>query len=98
MAEKPNEDDLAAYAISDMLPSPLLRDAYQEPRRTFLYCWERDGLNWLIRYKERGGKTPLNAWTMAFIDLNRELIVSGIGRIDWNLRDARLRKEALEKQ
>lgn len=88
MSEK-SEDNLAAKALGDILTSVMFR-AYEEPLgpRTFLYCWERDGLRWLIRYCDgrwQDGQL-LNAWIVNFIELNREAILSEDGRMDFNLR------------
>jgi hypothetical protein len=97
LEETADEERAAAMVISDMLATALLAAAlHEKPPRTFLYCWERDGLRWLIRFKERRPEESRgSAWTGDFIDLNRDAILSDDGgvRMNFNLRAARLAKE-----
>jgi hypothetical protein len=75
--------------VSELMASVLLR-AYGE-NRTDLYCWERDTLRWLDACYRKGIGVH-NDWTVTFTDLNREAIEKH-GRMDFNLRAARERKE-----
>ena len=90
-----NEEQLAASALADMLASVMLR-AYEEHMgpRTQLYCWERDGLQWLIRFTERREKWTMNAWTASFLELNREAILAKDGPMDFNLKAFDERRQA----
>lgn len=92
-----DEEQLAANALGEILASVMMH-AYGERMgpRLWLYCWERDGLTWLIRFKERRPDWTMNLWTSNFIDLNREAILDENGRMDFNLKayDARKRAEA----
>jgi hypothetical protein len=87
-----DEDQRAAHALSDMLATLLLKAC--DDKRNWLYCWERDGLQWLIRFMDRRSEGIGNAWTFAFIDLNRDAILDTYGVMDFNLRAARMKKEA----
>ena len=89
-----DEDQAAASVLSELLTSAMTR-AYQEtPPRTWLYGWERDGYRWLIRFWERRPDGTMCAWSGSFLRLNRDAILSGDGRIDFNLRAAREKIEA----
>lgn len=80
-----DEEKAAAKALSDILESCLFR-AHDE-RRTWLYCWERDGLQWLLRYRRRRPDGATGTWWMRdFLDLNEDAINSEDGRMDFNLR------------
>lgn len=96
MSETDDEEQIAARTLGDLLTSAMMR-AYEEtpePRR-WLYCWERDALQWLIRFKQRRPDARMSSdWIATFIDLNREAIESPSGAMDFNLRAARLAKEA----
>ncbi len=85
-----DEEQIAAMALSDLLCSTLFRAYEENPRRTFLYIWERTALRWLLRFKDRRPDGILNAWTASFADLNRGIILAEGGTIDFNLRAARL--------
>lgn len=105
MPEEPvDEEQLAAFALSAVLTTEMLRAANGEDnggrRRASLYCWERDGLRWLIRFQDRRPSGRMDsAWMPAFLELNREAILSDGGAMDFNLRAARLAKEAaVEKE
>jgi hypothetical protein len=88
-----DEDQLAAYALSGNLTSAMLH-AHDE-KRTWLFGWERDGLRWLIWFVDRRPDGLMDsAWMRPFLDLNREAILSDRGRMNFNLRAARLAKEA----
>lgn len=99
-----DEEQQAAKILSDMLAIEMIR-AYKHdqpewarPRR-WLYCWEREGLSWLIRFMDqRPGPFGGSAWTAAFIELNRDAILDPGGLMDFNLRAARLEKEAAATQ
>lgn len=83
-----NEEQLAADAIGEILTSTLLQ-AVREDRR-FLYAWERDGLQWLIRFKVRNPNASYaNAWIAHFLWLNKDAILAPAGSmpINYNLRD-----------
>ena len=84
-----DEESIAAMALCDILASVLMR-AY-ETQRNYLYCWERDGLRWLIRFRDRRPDVNLNDWTGTFLRLNRKMILSDAGTIDFNLRAFRER-------
>jgi len=87
-----DEERRACVALADLLSSVLTRK-YEDGYRD-LFCWERDALTWIIRFMDRRPDGYYGcAWTRAFIDLNREAILAD-DRLDWNLRAARLRKEA----
>lgn len=86
-----DEEQLAALALGGILTSAMMR-AYEEPR-TWLFSWERDGLRWLIRFCDRRPDGIMDSeWTRSFLALNRAAILSDDGRIDFNLRAARLAK------
>ncbi|MCV9964024.1 hypothetical protein OIU34_19270 [Pararhizobium sp. BT-229] len=91
-----DEEKIAAAALGETLTSVML-PAYDErrPRRDFLYVWERQGLRWLVRFKNRhpGGSVG-NDWMSDFIELNREAILSDDGRMDFNLRAFNARQDA----
>lgn len=84
-----NEEAQAASILAELLVSALMR-AHTE-RRTWLYIWERDGLRWLIRYRDRRPKGVFNDWVGTFIKLNREAILSEDAPMDFNLRAFRER-------
>jgi len=78
------EEHTAAKSMGDILTSTMQR-AYEE-KRNFLYGWERDGLQWLIRYQDRNPKNSVgNLWMAHFLELNKEAILSD-GIMDFNLR------------
>lgn len=79
-----DEEDLAASALADILVS-VMHHAYGETRR-FLYCWERDGLRWLLRYHERRPTGAINSWIVTFMALNYKVILDDSGDLDFNLR------------
>jgi hypothetical protein len=84
-AESKDEDALAAYALGEILTSALMR-AYNE-NRSWLYCWERDGLQWLVRYQGRKCSGSVgNLWMHDFIQLNHDAILSENGKMDFNLK------------
>lgn len=84
-----DEEQLAALALSAVLTSAMLHAA--EEHRRFLYCWERDGLQWLIRFRERRPDGVMDSnWMPRFLDLNHGAIMSEDGAMDFNLRAARL--------
>lgn len=84
-----DEDQLAALALSGVLTSAMLR-ASEEGRR-FLYCWERDGLQWLVRFRDRRPDGVMDSnWMPRFLALNREAIMAADDTMDFNLRAARL--------
>ena len=85
-----DEEEIAAKALGDILTSTLWHAYETAPvPRTWLFCWERDGLQWLLRFRERrpGGSTG-NLWISTFLDLNREAILDPDGAMNFNLRDA----------
>lgn len=87
---KPTEEQLAAKALGEILTSTMLAaHGYGVTNtRTFLYIWEREGLQWLIRYKERYPERSVgNDWMKHFLELNREAILDDNGRMNFNLRD-----------
>ena len=88
-----DEEQISAMALSDLLCSTLLRAYEETPRREFLYVWERRALRWLFRFRERRADGIMNAWTASFADLNRDVIMADGGKIDFNLRAARLARE-----
>jgi hypothetical protein len=62
-------DDLvsrAGFVIADLLATELLRAGNEKPRRTFLYCWERNAIAWLRDWQRQGGGT-MNAWTAKYL-------------------------------
>ncbi len=79
-----SEDRLAAKAMAAMLSSVLLK-AYDEPRR-FLYIWEREALQWLIRFRERDPTAGFDDWTGTFMRLNHDAIMDPDGKMDFNLK------------
>lgn len=86
-----DEDESAARVLGDILTSVML-DAHghevREPR-TWLYSWERDGLQWLLRFCERNPNGSIgNDWIRSFLALNREAILQEGGRMDFNLKAA----------
>lgn len=87
-----DEDKEAASALADLLTSAMTRAI--DERRDFLYGWERRGLQWLIRFRERDKEHPICAWCSSFMRLNRDVIMAEGGRLDFNLRAARLAEEA----
>ncbi len=86
-----DEECKAAHALGEILTSTMLRAYEEKPeRRTFLYCWERDGLQWLLRFEGRHPDRSVgNDWMRAFLALNRDAINDPDGRMDFNLRAAR---------
>lgn len=94
-----DEEQLAALALSGILTSAMLRASEEKPEpRTWLFGWERDGLSWLVRFRERrpeGGRMDSD-WMPNFLNLNRTAILDPNGRMDFNLRAARLAKRARE--
>jgi hypothetical protein len=95
MAE--DEEQLAAMALSNMLTSAMMR-AYDIEHRSWLYLWERDGYRWLLRFRERRPDGVMCAWSSRFIDLNRDVILADGGNVDWNLRAARLARDAIKTE
>lgn len=91
-----DEEQIAALALSGVLTSVMLHAAEARPeQRKWLYSWERDGLQWLIRFRDRRPSGFMDsAWMPNFLDLNREAIMSVDGRMNFNLRAARLAKSA----
>jgi hypothetical protein len=88
-----DEEQLAAFALSGILTSVMLSAA--EAPRTWLYIWERDGLSWLIRFLDRRPDGRMDSdWMRPFLTLNRDAILSPDGTMDFNLRAARLAKQA----
>lgn len=80
-----NEEELAARALGELLTTALL-NGYND-NKTWLYSWERDGLTWLVRFKDRNpNKSYSNAWIAHFIHLNRDAILTD-KRMNFNLRD-----------
>lgn len=97
--EPADEEQIAAIALSGVLTSEMLRaadgDGHCHMRRTWLYGWEREGLRWLVRFQDRRTDGRMDsAWMPAFLELNREAILSDGGAMNFNLRAARLAKEA----
>jgi len=84
-----DEDQAAALALSNILTSAMFR-AHEVDKRTFLFSWERDGYRWLIRFGERRPDGIMCSWSAAFLRLNRDAILDENGRMDFNLRAARL--------
>ncbi|WP_298958338.1 hypothetical protein [uncultured Roseibium sp.] len=87
----------AAEALGEMLTTEMQR-AYENPLgpRTWFYGWERRAAQWLIAYRERHpGASVGNDWVPAFLELNKEAIMSEGVKIDFNLREDRLRKLGL---
>lgn len=79
-----DEEILAAHALGKILTSAMMRAC--DEKRTWLFCWERDGLRWLIRYRGRRKDGSVgNLWMHDFLELNQEAIVSE-GRMDFNLK------------
>ncbi len=91
-----DEEQLAALALGGILTSALMRAAPDgSDARTWLYSWERDGLQWLIRFRERRPNGRMDSqWTASFLNLNRDAILSPDGKMDFNLRAARLAQTA----
>lgn len=93
-------DDLA-YQTAELLCSVLLTQegVYTElgkrERRPWLYIWEKRALLALEEYRKRKTSKPLNNWTVSFLLTNLENIKNDTP-IDWNLRAAREKREALE--
>lgn len=95
-----DEEHRAADALGGILTSTMMH-AYEERLgpRTFLYVWERDGLQWLLRYQDRHPDGSVgNDWMRAFLDLNRDAINDPDGRMDFNLRAARLASPPTEER
>lgn len=87
-----DEEQLAALAMSDILTSAMFH-AYDAGRRT-LYVWERAGYAWLIRFKDRRPDGLMCGWSSEFMKLNRAAILGDGSGLDFNLRAARLKREA----
>jgi len=90
-----DEECKAAHALGGILTSTMMH-AYEEKLgpRTFLYIWEREGLQWLLRFEGRSpDKSIGNDWMRAFLALNRDAINDPDGRMDFNLRSAREAKQ-----
>lgn len=82
------EEADAAESLGEILTSSMFR-ACNEPLggRKWLYIWERRGLRWLIRYRDRtNGGSVGNDWIAHFIELNREAILSDHEHMDFNLK------------
>lgn len=91
-----DEEQLAAYALSGVLTSAMLNAVNEQMPRVSLYCWERDGLRWLIRFLDRRPDGRMDsAWMRPFLELNRDAILAEEGTMNFNLRAARLAKEAV---
>lgn len=91
-----DEEHRAAKALSGVLTSVMLHQAAPDGimPRTWLYGWERDGLQWLIRFQTRRPWDALdNGWMPKFLELNRKAILDG-DEMNFNLRAARLAKES----
>lgn len=91
-------DDIA-HETAELLVSTLLthEGAISEssgmPRRTWLYIWEKNALLALDRYMQRKTAKPINSWTVNFLLTNIDNIKYD-RPIDWNLREAREKREA----
>lgn len=91
-----DEEQLAAFALSGVLTSAMINAAESQMPRAWLYCWERDGLRWLIRFIDRRPDGRMDsAWMRQFLELNREAILTDGSTMNFNLRAARLAKEAI---
>ena len=91
--EQDDEDQLAALAVGGVLTRLMMRA--HEDSTTWLFIWERDGLRWLIRFCDRRPDERMDSdWTRLFLNLNRAAILSDDGRMNFNLRAARLAKSA----
>lgn len=91
---KEDEEQIAARALGDLLTSAMTAAYNEKPSRVWLYGWEREALQWLLRFKERRPDGHMSsAWTHDFIELNRDAILRPDGKMDFNLRRARLLKE-----
>lgn len=87
-----DEEQAAAQALSDLLTSAMMR-AHEVDHRVWLYKWERDGLRWLIRFRDRRPDGVMCEWCVAFMRLNRDVILEDHGKMDFNLRAARLAQQ-----
>jgi hypothetical protein len=88
------EEQIAARVLGDLLTSAMTAAAGGPMARQWLYGWERDGLAWLLRFKERRPDGHMSsAWIAAFLDLNRAAILDPHGKMNFNLRAARLAAE-----
>lgn len=89
----PDEEQLAAHAMSNILTSAMFR-AHDVDKRAWLYSWELDGFRWLIRFHDRRPDGLMCAWAHSFMTLNREALLGGTTNVmDWNLRAARLARD-----
>lgn len=88
----PDEEQLAAHAMSNILTSAMMRA--HDTGRAWLYSWELDGFRWLIRFHDRRPDGLMCAWAHSFMTLNREALLGGTTNVmDFNLRAARLANE-----
>lgn len=83
-----DEEHKAAHAMGNILTSSMMRAYEGDPTpRTWLYLWERDGLQWLVRFRERHPRASVgNDWMSTFLALNRDAIMSEDERMDFNLK------------
>jgi hypothetical protein len=90
-----DEEQLAAYALSGILTSAMMDASEGSAKRNWLFIWERNGLQWLLRFLDRRPDGRMDSdWMRPFLDLNRDAILSSEGQMDFNLRAARLAKQA----
>jgi hypothetical protein len=57
-----------AGIIADLLCSTLMPPGGTWETARALYCWERDGLNYLRDRKRHGDCPPINAWTAWLVE------------------------------
>ena len=83
-----SEEHKAADALGNILTSVMERAYATTPQScTSLYSWEREGLAWLIRFKDRNPHGLIgNDWIAAFVSLNHDAIMSPDGKMNFNLR------------
>ncbi|MCW2309712.1 hypothetical protein [Rhodobium gokarnense] len=80
-----SEEQKAAKILGEMLTSSML--AAYEKGRLQPYAWERQGLQWLLRFRERNpGVSVGNDWIRDFIDLNAKVIQIDDAKMNFDLR------------
>lgn len=67
-----NIDRQAAEIIADLLASSIQRAI--DTKRTFLYCWEKEGLDWLRDHWKRDQASVFNGWTAQWVVDSQRLL------------------------